>query len=642
MTSKSIDIALIQPPGWAVMNPPLGLALLKSYLSREDISIINFDLNINLYNLRQGTYQNAWDISNGYFTWERDVYIQEFYSCYSDEILNFVYSVLSSNPKVIGFSVHSSSYIASKILAQKFRDCAPEIPLICGGPQVAHYTDVWRPLLDSKLMDAVIFGEGEVSLTDYLRCRETLTDQKIPGVAYRNKNDQIIDGGTRSLIPSLDSLPFADFSDFDLNLYSQMNTLPTYFSRGCINNCIFCTERNFFPKFRNRTGKRMFDEILYQLSRYPRTKYFRLHDSVSNGNMNELGKFCDLLIENNIRVGWDLENAVIRKEMDAPFYKKLKKAGCTLIGYGLENPSKQLLKSIGKNACQTADFDKVVTEGTREKIYIGVNMMFGLPGETDDDFQEQLDFIKRHKSQRKWMIINPALNYCYIPKGCAIDLHPDQFDLDLSKGELYWSSKDQKNTYLKRMEKFEKFCKYADQLGYQNLFNITQLINKNELLGNYYIHHEDFKTGIDYLRKSFDTELKTSDLAQEIIRIYEKLSLGKDDFYFTVLDFKKKSENTIAAWSNTPKNREDLDTYILSSSLSKKMLRLNSIFASSNPEYCKPSLSINGMKNFLVFLIFQLSKWVKNTDKRDMVLIYLINDIDNKLVALERRYYNRK
>jgi WhiB family redox-sensing transcriptional regulator len=51
---------------------------------------------------------------------------------------------------------------------------------------------------------------------------------------------EIIDGGVRELIKSLDSLPYADYSDFDLDSYEGRRVLPTYFSRGCINRCCYC------------------------------------------------------------------------------------------------------------------------------------------------------------------------------------------------------------------------------------------------------------------------------------------------------------------------------------------------------------------------------------------------------------------
>jgi hypothetical protein len=636
---KRPDIALIQPPGWAVQNPPLGLALLKSYLAGQGISATVFDFNIRLYAIRHDIYRNGWDLSNGYYTWERESFINQFFSYYSDEVLNLIYSVLASDPRAIGFSAHSPSFISSKILARKFREYAPEIPLICGGPQVARYTDNWRSLLDEKIVDAVIFGEGEESLTEYLKLRDGLSDQKIPGVAYRNDEGQIIDGGNRTLIASLDSLPFADFSDFNLDSYAGTNVLPSYFSRGCINNCIFCTERNFFPKFRNRSGQRLFDEIKYQLSRYPQTEYIRLHDSVSNGNMKELEKFCDLLIGNGLKINWDLENAVIRKEMDSRMYKKLRDAGCTLIGYGLENPSKKLLKKIGKNACQSADFDTVISEGVQAKITIGINMMFGLPGETDEDFEDQLSFLKRHKKNRRWLIINPALNYCYIPKGSEIALHPDEHEIDLSRGELYWSSTDGQNNYLQRMEKFETFCKRAEELGYSNLFNITQLINKNEQMGNYYIANMDPATGLEYLVQSFDKEQKTLDLAREIISLYETLSLTKDDRYIRILAYKERSESDEKKWSGAPSTRNELDLYIVSSPISQRISKLNSIAAMLKQPYFGPTLSITGMKNFLKY---QFSKWVNVSDTRYNTLLGMIMDLDNKISALEHLQKNRK
>ena len=41
---KSVDIALIQPTGWAVENPPLGLGSLKGYFSHQNITTNCFDL----------------------------------------------------------------------------------------------------------------------------------------------------------------------------------------------------------------------------------------------------------------------------------------------------------------------------------------------------------------------------------------------------------------------------------------------------------------------------------------------------------------------------------------------------------------------------------------------------------------------
>jgi len=628
MIIKPIDIALIQPPGWANQNPPLGLALLKSYLTQQGVNVRIYDLNMVLYNLRHGEFKDCWDTSRGYFLWERESFVNKLFSYYSHEILNFIYSVLSTNASVIGLSSHCSSYISARLMAQKFKQYSPETNIVFGGPQVASYTSNWRKLFLSNYVDAVVFGEGEASLSEYLTTDDRLHENPIAGVAYKAAKGNLILGGERELIPRLDDLPFADFSDFDLRFYAGVNVLPTYFSRGCINNCIYCTENKFFPKFRNRSGKRVYDEITHQLELYPKTEYFRLHDSISNGNIKELEKLCDLLIDNKCNIRFNLENAIVRKEMDSRLHKKLKKAGCTLIGYGLETPSKNLLKQIGKGACLDADFDKVIYEGVRSKMVIGVNMMFGLPGETDNDFQQQLDFLRRHKRHAGKIMINPALNYCYFPEGCAVNKDPLKYGVDLSGSEIYWASVDGKNTFLERLNRFEKFCSLANEMGYQNLFDITESVNKEEMLGNYYISQGELETALIHLRKSFNKEGRTLELANSILEQYEAIGLLKDDFFVQVSEFMAKSCKVELSWFSAPNSRVELEEFLLTSSVVEGINRLNVILETMYDSSVKFEFSISGLKRYIFKIIQNL--FLRN-DRKYILILQALKDIDNKI-----------
>lgn len=598
MDKKKTDIVLIQPPGWASENPPLGLAMLKSYLGGKEISVKIADLNIILYNLRHGDYFNAWDLANGYYTWERESSVKRMFAYYSNEIEDFIYSVLALSPGTIGFSAHCSSFISARLLASKFRQFSPETKIIFGGPQVAAYGARWEELLASNLSDAVVFGEGEESLTEYLKTVETLNDSPLKGIAYKGASGQIINGGPRALIKSLDSLPFADFSDFNLPLYAGKRVLPTYFSRGCINKCVYCTENKFFPHFRNRTGRRVFDEILHQLSLYPGTSFFRMHDSVSNANIPELNKFCDLLEGSGLNIRYNLENAIIRKEMDSAFYGKLKKTGCDVIGYGLETPSKPLLKAVGKGACMDADIDKVVEEGARAGLPIGVNMMFGLPGETDSDYQAQLEFLKRHSPNRGHITINPALNFCYFPEGSAAHCDPAKYGIDMSLGELYWSSLDGKNTFPARLEKFERFCALAAGLGYRNLFDITQSMNKHEMLGNYYYRLRDYEKSLFHLKLSFEGEIQTLEIAGTIVELYEKLSTPKDELYSKASTCVREAEGEKRTWLDNILTRRDLLEAVIRRTETEDAVRVEEFVAIRPPEI---RFTIRGAKNIIKY-----------------------------------------
>jgi radical SAM superfamily enzyme YgiQ (UPF0313 family) len=570
------DIYFIQPPGWAVENPPMGLAMLKSYLASKNIVSSVCDININLYNLRSNYYSKSWELANGYYTWERQNWINKFFQEYTDEILDLLYSVIAREPKVVGVSVHSSTYLSSILLSQELRKYSQDTKIMFGGPEMIQTSPKWKDVLLKRVADVIVFGEGERTVLNYL------TGDDTKGTAYLNNNNEIIIGGTQPTIPNLDELPFPDYSGFNLKLYRGTNVLPTYFSRGCINNCLYCTERNYFPKFRCRSGKRVFDEIVYQKQLYPKTEYFRIQDSVSNGNIKELNILCDLLIENNIEIGFSLEGAVIRKEMETPLYKKLHKAGCTVIGYGLETPSKPLLKKTGKLACQSADFDTVIMEGVKSGITMGINFMFGLPGETEEESQMQLEFIRKYKRYRKHIILNPALNYCYLPPGCNAYENPDMFDIDLSKGSLFWESKDGSSTFPIRLMRFERFCKLAESLGYENLFGITESVNRDEMLQIYYGNVE-------------------------------------------------QETNRDIPWNTGFNTRQELEQNLLHKNISETINRLNEYAEQTYEPSAKIHWNIPALKKYLKHTF---SKWVYKNDKQYISLIHTITALDNKLTIL--------
>ncbi|MCX5796565.1 MAG: radical SAM protein [Elusimicrobia bacterium] len=635
MNQPGLDIALVQPPGWANQNPPLGLAQLKSYLTGQGLRARTFDLNIILYNLRGSSYSDTWAPANGYNSWESPSFMEGMFAYYADELLASVQSILAQNPRAVGLSTHCSSLLAARLLAAKFRQVAPEIRLVFGGPQVAPYTRAWRELLREGLADAVVFGEGEAALTEWLAA-DAGEPRPIAGVAQRGEDGKPVAGPSRELISPLDSLPFPDFSDFELDLYAGHNVLPTYFSRGCINHCCYCTENQFFPKFRCRTGARVLAEIRHQLQLHPRTEFFRIHDSVSNGNIRELESFCDLLIASGLKVGFDLENAVIRREMDDRLHRKLKRAGCSLIGYGLETPAKTLLRSVGKNACLDADFEAVVVSGAKAGITVGLNMMFGLPGETEADFQEQLSFIRKLRRHRRRLLINPALNFCYFPEGSAVMADPDRFGVDVSLGELFWSSKDGRNTFPDRLRKFEAFCAEAEALGYANLFGITKTLNRNLLLGRYHRALGDEGAALGLLEESFRSELKTLELAREILELRTRLGGEPGEVGRAAESFLCAQEAAGPAWKELAPDRGALDQFVLDRSLAAHLQRWSAMVRSTQkpllPPPGPPWRDLGTRVRRLVLRLFDRISFAH--DRRLVVILLALQELDNKLSAV--------
>ena len=555
-----MDIVLLQLPFWGIGCPPLGLALLKSYLSSSNVSCKVFDINAHAYHLRGKMYREYWELKHGYNFCEDYQKMLEYYKDNRTLFLYYMNEIKKLNPRVVGCSCQNSSLLLSEIFLEDLRNNLPLFEHILGGPGVASFMKNADRLLSKNYIDAVNLDEGEVSLVSYFRNLEKGNEEPVAGIVYK-KDGSIIRGGQTIFVKNLDELPFPDFSDFDLKYYySEFSVLPSYTSRGCINKCIYCSARNYMKPFRFRTARRMFGEIKYLKQQYPEFNYIRMCDNISNANIKELESFCDLMIEAKLGIEWNLENAVIRKEMCTPLYKKLKKAGCTLIGYGLETSSPRLLQNIGKVLSKDVDTPRVLEEGKREGIYIVANIMFGLPGETEDDFIHLIEFLR--KNRRAFSMINPSLNFCEFYPGSAGSEYPEKYGLDLTKGHLFWESKDGLNTYFIRMKRFETFCRMAKKSKLDNLFNIEELPNKHSLLFQYYFASREYDKAFEEYSK-----IAPCECSDELKKMYKAIKTGdfedlkgSKEQLREVLPYSKTFEE-VFFMSSLIKNLEDLEKF---------------------------------------------------------------------------------
>ena len=121
--------------------------------------------------------------------------------------------------------------------------------------------------------------------------------------------------------------------------------------------------------------------------------------------------------------------------------------------------------------------------------------MFGLPGETEEDAFESLEFLRRNKQHN--VTVNPSACFCGFAPGTLAYDDPQRYGIDLSKGNLYWESTDGRNTYISRLKRFEDFCRLVHELKIPTTYPSTVLLDRNRSLGNYY------REAGDHLRASW-------------------------------------------------------------------------------------------------------------------------------------------
>jgi radical SAM superfamily enzyme YgiQ (UPF0313 family) len=417
---------------------------------------------------------------------------------YEDEVVKTVEKIVSARSKIVGFSIVFTSVNFTLEIAERLKNLSSETMIVFGGPSMAEYAGGLN-YLDKSFVDAIVLREGDITLPEICKDMEEKGHfEKIPGLVFK-KDGEIINGGLREPVQSLDSIPFADYTDFNFTQYANPTRIDFFSSRGCVNKCHYCDERQYLQRYRYRSGRRLFEELRYHMSYNPNIKFIFFCDSVANGSLKAMREFSELLIKHNIKVAWSGQ-AVVRKDMDAELLKLMAKAGCTFLSYGIETGSERVLKTMNKKLATIEVAEQNLKDTHNSGIRAFANFMFGYPTETEEDFLQTLEFIRRN---RRWIDgVSPSAGFTVIVPNTYLYENLMEFGLEPEKPHhLYWSTKDGKNTYPVRFDRYERFCKLCIELGLSGVGVVKERVDKWKTLGSYYHYVNDYEKAAECLMK---------------------------------------------------------------------------------------------------------------------------------------------
>jgi anaerobic magnesium-protoporphyrin IX monomethyl ester cyclase len=526
-----MKIALVMCPSWGREAPPLSISLLGSNLRRRGHETYLFDLSNLFYHKALPEYKKYWG-QEYYSYWGRGG-VNDFIKSHGPAVDEALRNILDTKARIIGFSLVFTSNAFSLEMASLIKQRSPDTIVIMGGPQASYYYS-GKEIISDENVDAIFLHEADETLP---RALDDFEKQgyfsKTPGLVFK-KDGQIVDGGMPEPIPSLDNLPFADYSDFDLRSYANPHRLDIFCSRSCINHCHYCDERNYFQRYRYRSGRNLYDEIVYQLKRNPSVTFFNFSDSVLNGSIEAIRELCQLLIKNHVNIAWGGQ-AVIRKEMTRELLELMRAAGCAYLSYGIESGSDKVLQSMNKRLF-TVDLASTVMQNTHEShINAYANFMFGFPTETEADFLDTLKFIKQN---RKWIDgVSPSQAFMVILRNTYLYDHLAEFNIGPNPHHEYWKTMDGLNTYPVRFKRYELFCKLCIEMKLTGVGVTTEKIDKWRRLGAYYEHEQEYGNAYecyktDLLQNGFNAQslggfeacaeiLKISDEARTLVSIFD-------------------------------------------------------------------------------------------------------------------------
>ncbi len=396
ISPDKLDCALVIAPIWGIQNPPIGLAYIKSMLLKENYMVTCFDFNIEFYHSSREKIH--WDLNYPGFFHETSKF-EEAKKRYEKIINKWVDHILNKNPRIIGFSIFQSTALLSLIMASKIKEKNKEVIIFGGGLEIneKYRSQEELNIYFEKGFDYLITrNNNEVVRFVNAIIRKKGFAKNIPGIVYKSKKENSIKYNNKpsnnvNLLVNL----IPDYSDFNFSIYKNKDSLPVNFSYGCVNRCTFCIDPHLWNYYACKKGEQMYLEIKHYLDTYPNIKNFQFTDSLINGNHRELEKFCDLVIQNNIKFSWNAK-ARFDKKLTKSLLEKIKKSGCTNLDFGLESGSQKVLDDMNKNI-DLKDVKKILKDCKEVGINTFCFIMIGYPTETEKDFEKTLDFIRENK-----------------------------------------------------------------------------------------------------------------------------------------------------------------------------------------------------------------------------------------------------
>jgi anaerobic magnesium-protoporphyrin IX monomethyl ester cyclase len=373
---------LIDPPHkiWTILRawvPSPGCLQLLAYLEREQFDIDYMDCTLN---------ENPW----------RDL----------------AEKVRREKPDVVGISVICTTFIYDGMnAANLIKAISPQSIIIMGGEHPSFMAE--ETLRDCPSIDYICVGEGEVTLTEFLRALERKDDlSEVLGLAYLNGEGEFIYTGDRAFIEDLDTLPMpayhlAKMEHPYVNLPSEGSRgFVVNFGRGCPWDCIFCSESAFYRKsWRSRSPTLVADELELLKEDYNRDIFY-VGDNTFNVTREHGIGFIEEMLKRKTNQHFWLQSRADLIIRDEDLLDGFREAGVYQFMMGLEYHKDSVLKDIRKRH-SAEQARKAMELLKKHKLMVMATLLIGHWEETKEDRNEFLDFFGEYVDHFGLNLITP-------------------------------------------------------------------------------------------------------------------------------------------------------------------------------------------------------------------------------------------
>ena len=370
------------------------------------------------------------------------------------------------NPDILGISaVVSTAYDYTKRLSLEIKKRRPETTILLGGNLGASAEIV----LKKTGVDYICTSEGERTAVDFAECWMTAESKDafkdVKGLAFLDQENEIL------ITPFQDPVEAEKVYDIDWSLIEGEEKIDFFFpqshlapvisnsfsldprivdphrrgkrvaslaaSKGCVARCTFC--HRYDKGIRYIPISNLMERLDFLIQKY-NVGYVNFSDENFGTDRKWLAKFIEEISKRDIL--WRVSGMRVNT-INPESIKKMKEAGCCCIYYGMESGSQKILDVMEKVTKVEQNFNAVKWMA-ENNIYTIVQLIIGMPGETEETIEETCKFASYFVEQSPQTDPNAlSINFAQALPGTPL------YEIARRKGDIGLSLEGEENYLIK-------------------------------------------------------------------------------------------------------------------------------------------------------------------------------------------------
>jgi len=334
-------------------------------------------------------------------------------------------AILKTNPDIVGFSILTAFYPKMSNIIRKLKELKPALVIVGGGPHCNLLPD---KVLENHDIDFICIGDADISFPVLLyhlkrhpidQVKAMLKDA-LPGISNMLKGSAMHRGMGQAML-DLDPVPFPYKEPYYRKNPSLKSIYTTTASRGCFFTCTYCNSNNLrklyqesgYKYFRVSSVGRLMKELEFAKKTY-NPKHIMFLDNLFGPDKDWLREFV----------------SEYKQKINIPFYCEtnptvhttqtldmLADAGCVLLQFGFQSTIEDVRRNTLHRYETNDSIRSLVKHAHTRKIFVLVDHIANLPGETREHLDEAIKFYKEIRPD--W--VNLAYLQ-YFPKSEIVDI----------------------------------------------------------------------------------------------------------------------------------------------------------------------------------------------------------------------------